>query len=265
MRSFGENLRRERELRGVTLAEVAAATNIGIRYLNALENNEFDRLPGGVFSRGFVRAVARYLGLDEREWIGAFVHAANENPEVLARYAPPSSRLRTPGQSWMRFALLVILFGSGLFAVYSVRARKAAEAIPALALPVPTTPTPTPSPPPHSAAPRVPTAKVSADEPVPPASPASPQEETGDVELRLQVYAKEDAWVSVAADGRKIYEAVMKADEILEFGADNQLDLHTGNAFALVLTLNGETLAPLGNPREVKRITLSRKDLSPPP
>ena len=64
---FGERLKRERELRGVSRDEVCTATRIGSRYLDALENEQWGTLPGGVFNRCFVRAVARFLGLDEDE------------------------------------------------------------------------------------------------------------------------------------------------------------------------------------------------------
>jgi cytoskeletal protein RodZ len=70
--SFGERLKRERELREVTLAEITSATRIGPRFLEALENEDWDKLPGGVFNRGFVRAVARYLGLDEEALLGEY-------------------------------------------------------------------------------------------------------------------------------------------------------------------------------------------------
>src|SRR5258708_19699052 len=63
--TFGEYLKREREMRGVTLDEITAATRIATRFLQAIEDEHWDQLPGGVFNRGFVRAVARNLGLDE--------------------------------------------------------------------------------------------------------------------------------------------------------------------------------------------------------
>ena len=65
MTGFGEYLRREREMRGVTLEEISAATRISIRFLEAIENEELSKLPGGIFTRSFVRTYARYLGLDE--------------------------------------------------------------------------------------------------------------------------------------------------------------------------------------------------------
>ncbi|MGB7847790.1 MAG: helix-turn-helix transcriptional regulator [Candidatus Acidiferrum sp.] len=80
-------MKRERELREVTLEEITSATRIGARYLEALENEDWAKLPGGVFNRGFVRSVARYLGLDEEALLseydlahGTQVPVANEHP-----------------------------------------------------------------------------------------------------------------------------------------------------------------------------------------
>lgn len=69
---FGDHLKRERELRGVTLEEIAAATRISPRFLEALENERWDQLPGGAFNRGFIRSVARYLGLDEENMVAEY-------------------------------------------------------------------------------------------------------------------------------------------------------------------------------------------------
>ncbi|HEV1993344.1 MAG TPA: helix-turn-helix transcriptional regulator, partial [Candidatus Acidoferrum sp.] len=79
--TFGEHLRREREMRGVSLEEISAATRIGVRFLEALENEQWDRLPGGVFNRGFIRAVARFLGLDEEGLVGEYALLTHDKPE----------------------------------------------------------------------------------------------------------------------------------------------------------------------------------------
>src|SRR5437016_1755861 len=63
--SFGERLEHERSKRGVTLQDMADATKISSRMLRALETEEFEKLPGGIFNRGFVRAYARHLGIDD--------------------------------------------------------------------------------------------------------------------------------------------------------------------------------------------------------
>ncbi len=69
---FGSYLKHERELRGVSLEEIASLTKIHIRYLNALENNQYDDLPGEVFIKGFIRSYARAIGANVDEWITAY-------------------------------------------------------------------------------------------------------------------------------------------------------------------------------------------------
>ena len=65
MPSFGEKLKQEREKRKMTLEEISISTKIGTRMLQALEEDKFNQLPGGIFNKGFIRAYSRYVGLDE--------------------------------------------------------------------------------------------------------------------------------------------------------------------------------------------------------
>src|SRR5262245_66492520 len=90
MASFGETLRRERELRGVSLREIADATKISVRFLQALEQDRLEVLPGGVFRRAFVRQYARHLGLDAERLVGEFVFAHHDDTPDL----DPSRRVR---------------------------------------------------------------------------------------------------------------------------------------------------------------------------
>src|SRR5438874_5373631 len=75
---FGRSLREARERRGVSLRQIAHATKIGMSALDALERNDVSRLPGGIFSRAFVRSYAIEVGLDPdvaiREFIAQFPH-----------------------------------------------------------------------------------------------------------------------------------------------------------------------------------------------
>ena len=73
MPSFGESMKRERELRQITLREISEATKINLRYLDALERNDFRHLPGGVFNKGFVRAFAQYIGIDAESMVTAYL------------------------------------------------------------------------------------------------------------------------------------------------------------------------------------------------
>src|SRR5262245_2537660 len=79
MASFGETLRRERELRGVSLREIADATKISVRFLQALEQDRLEILPGGVFRRSFVKQYAKHLGLDADRLVAEFVYAHGEH------------------------------------------------------------------------------------------------------------------------------------------------------------------------------------------
>src|SRR5438128_5522747 len=74
--SFGEELRREREIRGISLKEIADATKISKRFLEAIERNDHRTLPAPVFTRGFIREYARYLGLNSDEIVNRYNFAA---------------------------------------------------------------------------------------------------------------------------------------------------------------------------------------------
>src|SRR2546426_4229801 len=104
--SFGENLRRERELRGISLHEIAEATKISARFLHALEQDRLEVLPGGLFPRAFVKQYARYLGLDPEKVAAEFQYLhAEELPE--ARPAPRPPRWSPPPGALFLGALAV--------------------------------------------------------------------------------------------------------------------------------------------------------------
>src|ERR1700739_1633427 len=129
--TFGERLKRERELREVTLEEITVATRIGPRFLEALENEDWEKLPGGVFNRGFVRSVARYLGLDEESLLGEYdlAHGA----PVVATAERQEERIPSPPK-WIPVAMaagavvLAILLLTGCFYAWKhYAARRAAK------------------------------------------------------------------------------------------------------------------------------------------
>ncbi len=72
MERFGDELRGERERRGVTIETICSLTKVSSRHLQALENNRFGDLPGGVFRKGIVRSYLSVVGLDESGWMGRF-------------------------------------------------------------------------------------------------------------------------------------------------------------------------------------------------
>ena len=104
--TFGERLKRERELREVTVDEIASATRIAPKFLEALENEQWNKLPGGVFGRGFVRSIARYLGLSEENLLSEYDLARGETAPPAEQ--KPEERIPSPPK-WLPAAALVVL------------------------------------------------------------------------------------------------------------------------------------------------------------
>src|SRR5690348_9958749 len=113
MSGFGERLRRQREMRGVSLEEISQSTKIGTRSLKAIEDEDFEKLPGGIFNKGFVRAYARFLGLDEEQIVGDFEEAWNayeeaRTPQVLV--VPEEEQKKSgSGSLWITVVLLIAI------------------------------------------------------------------------------------------------------------------------------------------------------------
>src|SRR5271165_1556130 len=111
--SLGERLKRERELREISLDELTKSTRISQRFLEALENEDWSKLPGGVFGRGFVRTIASYLGLDEEELLGEYDMARGDlSKGVTKPHDPiPSAPAWVPALA----VVLVLAALAGLF------------------------------------------------------------------------------------------------------------------------------------------------------
>lgn len=173
MASFGEKLRQARTARNMTLQEVAASTKISSRALQALEDEHFDQLPGGIFNKGFVRAYAHCVGLDEEKMIAEYLAAANVAPSEIDMEVMSTQVSAAAGepQPWAPsaatvvgvLALLVALGMGGLWLrehrkearEQAAAASQAASAVPPASSPVPPAQTTTVAPdsiPPQNAA-----------------------------------------------------------------------------------------------------------------
>jgi cytoskeletal protein RodZ len=103
MGSLGSYLRRERELKQISVAELAQTTRIPVRLLHQIENDDNDALPADVFVRGFLRSYARALGIDEDQVLARFRgrQTPEPPPALPAVYTPESGR---------RFGIAIALF-----------------------------------------------------------------------------------------------------------------------------------------------------------
>src|SRR5450755_952313 len=97
---FGEKFRKEREKKNFSLDDVAGVTKIGVRMLRAIEEENFDRLPGGVFNKGFIRTYAKHLGMNDEKAVADYLDCVRKmqvGPDALAEAAPtPSNRTPAP-------------------------------------------------------------------------------------------------------------------------------------------------------------------------
>lgn len=248
--NFGERLKRERELREVSLKEVTVATRIGPRYLEALENEDWDKLPGGIFNRGFVRSIARYLGLDEENLLAEYDLAYGEQ----AVAAPPSLESRIPRPPiWVPLlavvGVLVVLASLILGGIYGWRryaAHRAARKSAASSVIPPAGPSQSAKPAPDS-----PAATLSGVSDPPPAG----------IPLDLSVSTSAATRVRIVADGTLLVDAEFPAGETRHFPAKEQFEVTAGDSSAVLLELNGQAMPPVGTPGASGTIVLSHKDL----
>ena len=297
MAGFGEYLRREREMRGVSLEEISTATKISIRFLQAIENEELSKLPGGIFTRSFVRTYARYLGLDEERVLADCQLAGHQKPEVDIRRIP-ANRARPSGAASRTRIIALLLAGVLLASGYALfrYSRRIMEQQSSTPMVIPPSTTAPATNPPPTAAPVQPTTPAQPENnpslsttsasptagaatapgtlqggPPSPGAKANPPNQSATSEatsavaahtdLVLQVAATERVWVAVDADGKTVLQKVLNANEVENLKALDSFDVTIGNAQGVVLTLNGETLKPLGRRGEVKSIHLTRDDL----
>jgi len=143
MGSFGEDLKKAREAKKVTLEAIATATKITTRYLQAVEQERFDQLPGGVFRRSIVRSYARTAGLDEEVWVKRYLDISqpeetviSEEDQAWAAFAENVGRSRSRGSEarntrarWAGVvALLLLVIGMSWFVWGYVHNKAAAAA-----------------------------------------------------------------------------------------------------------------------------------------
>lgn len=260
MSSIGETLRRERLRLGLDLDQVAERTKIGTRLLQAMEADQFEKLPGGVFTRSFIKQYARVLGLDE-EAIGAeyktVLQKREEFPpapqgfrsqtDIPSIVAPengsrignldPRSRSRLVSAGWVTAAVGVCV--AGYFFMNQQRTPDAT--VSEHPAPTETASNPTENPTPANTAPPVVETRKSASAP---AVSSSASTASGAVQVLLK--ASEDSWLSVTADGRNKFSGVLKANETRQIDANEKVKVIAGNSGGLDISLNGKSIGPIG-------------------
>ncbi len=266
-KEFGEEFRCERELRDVSREQLAAATKVSVCHIQALEEGRFQKLPGAVFSRGFVRSISQHLGLDADRMAAAFrsVYEGWQAEEERRASAPltPSARLRLsqPRRSiaasttvrGLGVALLLALLtglaallkshgGGPRRAASGPRGAERSQTGPAsLALP-PAIAAATVALPPEAGPP----AAVPAVAPVRVA-------QGGHGESTLSLSFKEDCWAEILVDGHLVVKGLFRKGTKREVSGGRTFTLTLGNAGVVEVAVDGRAIEPLGEPGKVVR------------
>jgi len=258
MSEFGLHLKQAREGRGISLRQIASATKISTGALEALERGDFSRLPGGIFSRAFVRAYADEVGLDPEQTVREYTEladamAASSLREVATAEITDDDRMFLERQRkagvWLRtIAIMLVIAIGGLIGWWQMtRVRGRAPVVPVV-----TEQTPAPS---VSAPPVEPVATPTTDAGQTTAPPVAHS-------VSIQLHADASCWVQVTADGRLVLSRNLTAGESQTFQAERELAVQFGNAGAISWTVNGKPAKPLGAPGDVKKASITPDNAS---
>lgn len=298
MGAFGDKLKREREMRRITLDEISESTKIPRRYLESLERENFETLPGGVFNKGFVKAYARFLGLNEEQAIADYVAVAKEEPAPedqfpLEIHEKPDRELNPRKSQFPLIAAVVALVGVlGGYAAWRSKVHFTENSEITVASASQSDGPKTAATPEKSAdttaveanstggkSPHI--AQAKALDLKPTLIAASPVKQAARVEAPATIVAgvagtspdpartrpaqtkknffvvikaKEDAWISVVADGRRVSHGTLRANKQRFVRADKQIIITTGNAGGLEMSFNGKPLGAIGSESEARTL-----------
>ena len=277
MSAFGEHLRRQRQMRGISLDEIVAVTKISRRHLQALEDEQFDLLPGGIFNRSYVRAYAKCVGIDEEEALAEYLEATHEalaDTRVIAQQHASLHSDRSPDRSGFPLVPVLILLvvaagGAGGWKMYQERQLEKSQAASRSssaevrepmtenintsvhAAPPASGATPESASPGSAAA----TTAAASSEPasasaVPPTNSPTPtptgaslneaDQNAATTPFVLIVRPKDRAWISIKADGAYIVRGIIEPTETRTVRANSQIIFYAANAHTVDLSFNGK-------------------------
>jgi transcriptional regulator with XRE-family HTH domain len=237
--SIGEELQQARLRQGLSIDSIAQRTRISIRSLEAIEADAFDRLPGIVFTRNFVRLYALDLKLEPEALLERL-------PRVDIESAPlPNPPLR-PGRS-TRDPRITAAIASVLWLVTAAGAGTGAWYYwNNYRHPITTV---SAAPAPQSVA------VLKAADPIPAKSDNATFDSSHPVQVILT--AHEATWVQVSADGQTAFVGILQPHDTRAIAADDQVKIIAGNAGGIDISLNGKTLDPIGPAGQVRTVRLT--------
>jgi cytoskeletal protein RodZ len=252
MNDFGGKLRQARERRGISLRQIATSTKISPAALDALERNDVSKLPGGIFSRAFVRSYAIEVGLDPEETVREFLERfqGEPPPSVAAQAALPEEE--SEFESRRRMALVVLtlvvasIFIAGLILYFTLRRAGPTQAAvhPEVsgesAPPVPALDTP------GRAPATVPSAVTS----------------EADHAFTLDVHPASACWINLAVDGKTVISRIVQPGERTSYKVRTAAELQVGDAAAFGFSIDGRPGRSLGSTGQVRTARITKDNLT---
>ena len=243
MASLGQDLKRERELRGISLKEISGSTKISLRFLQALEDDRLDILPGNFFIKAILRTYAKFIGLEEDYVLNKFYEASleleqsQESKQTKEKTRPVITK--NIKKLIYAVALIIILLLFLFFLYYLFFLEKQ---------------TPPPS--------EEPQASTLLQEEItlpPPRTELLAEFILEEISLTIEISFLEETWLQVWADRVLKVDGLKQPGEKLMVKADEELLIHLGNAGGISYTLKnmqGKRLGPSGAVIKNLRITL---------
>jgi len=236
--SLGTQLRQARERRGVSLRELSDQTRIARRYLEAIEEDNYKELPGGIFNRSFIKAYARGVGFKEEEAVRIYTQVAREHgesPDELpasrqqSRIYMDGDTSRSPVVTALLSLVILAIISLGIYAGLHYYQRRTTEAsAPATAQ------TDAPAANPGTNDQTLPAQNAEGTT----ANNAAPA--TGN--LNVQIKAKgEDVWLRTRVDGEENSDGILTAEQVKDFAPAERLSVQfsKSKAKAIEVTING--------------------------
>jgi cytoskeleton protein RodZ len=273
--TIGEQLRKARLAQNLDLSQIADETKISKYYLEAIEANQIERLPGLFFYKAFVRQYSKLLKVDGKK-LETQINAEHGTPEVSAAevrraltpmsFREPALRAANSLGGDLRLVLasvglIVILVGGSIIYTWSQRpaptvitesrpvyapsteAKSSAGSQLAQATPIP-----------------LPEVRQIADNLTPEAGPES--------NVSLSLSATEPTWITITSDGKMVYTGILEPQQSKLLAGKTKVTIKVGNAAGLEVKWNGKQIGKLGDQKQVRTIMFTDKEyqiMKPPP
>ena len=246
---IGDILRKERERQRMTIQEIEDGTSIRASYIEAIESGEYDKMPGRVYAKGFIKNYANFLGLNGEEIVKQFMTEVSPPAEVVEQtkdvkpseskpksFSVSGRRLEEVGNKFSSNHLvaaiiaIAVLVGGFFYFKGSGTEVAQSEVTKPQEVQQPATPAPTET-------------VVTT-----PASAAPAPKVDG---VNLQATFSDDCWMLVTVDGAVVYEGVINAGQVMDWKGNSNVNVRVGNAGAVDFVMNGQSFGKLGDEGDV--------------